>query len=140
MRTRGDLDARVLLLRDVDVDGDLALSQAHLHGAVGHGAIQEEPAGVPGAEVEADRGGVAAEAPGEAQEAGGVEEDGEGVGLGTGEGEVPLWTQRTWCSGAARWSTCVLMHCAPITVMQDSRGQVKEAGHRVGVPADQAAI
>lgn len=68
----------------------LAVLQRDLQRAVVQVAEEEEAVRVPRAELEAQRYDVVSGAARQLQEAGGVEEDREGVGLHAGEGQVPL--------------------------------------------------
>lgn len=81
-------------LGHVDADHDLALLQGDLQRAVVQVAEEEQAVGVPRAELEAHRDGVVVGSARQLQEAGGVEEDGEGVGLHAGEGQVTLMEGR----------------------------------------------
>ena len=76
--------------RGVDVHCQLAAFQGHLQRPVAQVTEQQQAVGVPRAELEAHRCRVVIGPPGQLQEAGGVEEDGEGVRLHAGEGQVPL--------------------------------------------------
>lgn len=67
-----------------------AILQRDLQGAVVEVAEHEEPVGVPRAELEAERYGVVTGSAWQLQEAGGIEEDREGVSLHAGEGQVAL--------------------------------------------------
>lgn len=77
----------------VDADHHSAVLQGDLQGAVVEIAEHEEPVRVPRAELEAKRYGVMTSSARQLQEAGGVEEDREGVSLHTGEGQVTLLGQ-----------------------------------------------
>lgn len=77
----------------VDADHCSAVLQGDLQGAVVEIAEHEEPVRVPRAELEAKRYGVVTGSARQLQEAGGVEEDREGVSLHTGEGQVTLLGQ-----------------------------------------------
>lgn len=77
----------------VDADHRSTVLQGDLQGAVVEIAEHEEPVRVPRAELEAKRYGVVTGSARQLQEAGGVEEDREGVSLHTGEGQVTLLGQ-----------------------------------------------
>lgn len=85
--------------RHVDADRRPAVLQGDLQGAVVEVAEQEEPVRVPRAELEAERYGVVARPARQLQEAGGVEEDREGVSLHAGEGQVALSGHREEVTG-----------------------------------------
>lgn len=67
-----------------------AVLQGDLQGAIIEVTEYEEPVGVPRSELEAERYGVVTGSAWQLQEAGGVEEDREGVSLHAGEGQVTL--------------------------------------------------
>lgn len=67
-----------------------AFLQRDLQRAVVQVTEEQEAIGVPRAELEAERYDVVSGTAGQLQEAGGVKEDREGVGLQAGEGQVPL--------------------------------------------------
>lgn len=91
--TWGNVDTRVLGLRQGHVDNDLALRQAHLHPAVSQRGEHQQPAGVPRPEGQTDRQSVTVALTRQFQKRRRVEKDGEGVGFGTGERQVALqWT------------------------------------------------
>lgn len=73
---------------------DLAIFQRDLQRAVIQVTEQEQPIGVPGTKLEAHGQRVVTGSARQLQEAGGVEEDREGVRLHAGEGQVTLLTQR----------------------------------------------
>lgn len=77
--------------RHVDVDYRAAALHGDLQGAVVEVAEHQQPVGVPRAELEAERYGVVSRSARQLKEAGGVEEDWEGVSLHAGEGQVTLW-------------------------------------------------
>lgn len=81
----------------IDADHRSAVLQGDLQGAVVEIAEHEEPVGVPRAELEAKRYSVVTGTAWQLQEAGGVEEDREGVSLHTGEGQVTLSGQIQRC-------------------------------------------
>lgn len=87
--TRQQVDAAAAR-RHVDVRRHLAVLQRDLQRAVVQVAEEEEAVRVPRAELEAQRYDVVSGAARQLQEAGGVEEDWEGVGLHAGEGQVAL--------------------------------------------------
>lgn len=87
--TRQQVDAAAAR-RHVDVRRHLAVLQRDLQRAVVQVAEEEEAVRVPRAELEAQRYDVVSGAARQLQEAGGVEEDREGVGLHAGEGQVAL--------------------------------------------------
>ena len=68
----------------------LAALQGHLQRPVAQVTEQQQSVRVPRAELEAHRRRVVIGPPRQLQEAGGVEEDGEGVCLHAGEGQVAL--------------------------------------------------
>lgn len=67
-----------------------AILQGDLQGAIIEVTEHEEPIGIPRSELEAERYGVVTGSAWQLQEAGGVEEDREGVSLHAGEGQVTL--------------------------------------------------
>ena len=67
-----------------------AVPQGDLQGAFVEVTEHEEPVGIPRAELEAERYSVVTGSARQLHEAGGVEEDREGVSLHTGEGQVTL--------------------------------------------------
>lgn len=87
--TRQQVDAAAAR-RHVDVCRHFAVLQRDLQRAVVQVTEEEEAVRVPRAELEAQRYDVVSGPARQLQEAGGVEEDREGVGLHTGEGQVPL--------------------------------------------------
>lgn len=72
------------------MNGDLAVFEGDLQRALVEVAEEEEPVGVPRAKLEADRRRVVVGPARQLQEAGGVEEDWEGVSLHAREGQVTL--------------------------------------------------
>lgn len=72
----------VLFLCHIHIDGDLALGQSHLHPAVSQHCEHQQSIWVPRPERQTDRQGVTVSLTGQPKEGCGVEEDGEGVGLG----------------------------------------------------------
>lgn len=88
--TWGNVDTRVLGLRQGHVDNDLALRQSHLHPAVSQRGEHQQPAGVPRPEGQTDRQSVAVALTRQLQKRRRVEKDGEGVGFGTGKRQVAL--------------------------------------------------
>lgn len=88
--TWGNVDTRVLGLRQGHIDDDLALRQPHLHPAVSQRGEHQQPAGVPRPEGQTGRQGVAVTLTRQFQERCRVEKDGEGVGVGAGKRQVAL--------------------------------------------------
>ena len=72
------------------MDADLALDQDQLQHPVSQCAEEQQAVGVPRAELEPYGDHVVFPPSRQLQEAGGVEEDGKGVGLHTGEAQVAL--------------------------------------------------
>lgn len=91
--TRQQVDAAAAR-RHVDVRRHLAVLQRDLQRAVVQITEEKEAVRVPRAELEAQRYDVMSSPARQLQEAGGVEEDREGVGLHAGEGQVPLDERR----------------------------------------------
>lgn len=87
--TRQQVDAAAAR-RHVDVCRHLAFLQRDLQRAVVQVTEEQEAVQVPRAELEAQRYDVVSGPARQLQEAGGVKEDREGVGLHAGEGQVPL--------------------------------------------------
>lgn len=88
--TWGNVDTRVLGLRQGHIDNDLALRQSHLHPAVSQRGEHQQPAGVPRPEGQTDRQSVTGTLTRQFQKRRRVEKDGEGVGFGTGKRQVAL--------------------------------------------------
>lgn len=73
---------------------NFALLKGDLQRAVVKITEKEEPIGVPSAKLEAQRYCVVVGSARQLQEAGGIKEDREGVGLHTGEGQITLLRER----------------------------------------------